>query len=318
MADPVSDQSVQAQSWERGVLERLVLEIVRERRRARRWTIFFRLLLLALIVSVFVLYRYPSSDLNGPHTAVVKLSGDIAPGSASNADDIDAALRDAFRDPGTRAVILRIDSPGGSPVQASQINAQIGRLRVRYPKIPIYAVCDDLCASAAYYVAVATERIYVSPASMVGSIGVLMDGFGFSGLMDKLGISRRLLTAGSNKGFMDPFSPMPEAQRTYALAMLQQIHRQFIAAVEKGRGSRLKVDADTFSGLVWTGQQAVARGLADGYGDTREVARNVVHAPDLVTYSHRGSVVDRLARRIGASFGGAAAQAVLPAGWQLR
>lgn len=318
MADPVTEQGGQAQAWERRVLERLVLEIVRERRRARRWTIFFRLLLLALVVAAFAMYHYPSPDLNGPHTAVVKLTGDIAPGSASNADDIDAALRDAFRDPGTRAVILRIDSPGGSPVQASQINAEIGRLRTRYPKVPIYAVCDDLCASAAYYVAVATDRIYVSPASMVGSIGVLMEGFGFSGLMNKLGISRRLLTAGSNKGFMDPFSPMPEEQRTYALAMLEQIHQQFIAAVEKGRGKRLKVDADTFSGLVWTGQQAVARGLADAYGDTREVARNVVHQPKLVVYSHRGNVVDRLARRIGAAFGGGAAQAVLPAGWQLR
>ncbi len=316
MADPATDSGPGA--WERRILERLVLEIVRERRRARRWSIFFRLLLLALILALLLPSRWAGGELHGPHTAVVRLDGEIGPGSAASADNINAALRDAFKDAGTRAVILRINSPGGSPVQASQINAEIGRLRQRHPKVPIYAVCDDLCASAAYYVAVATERIYVSPASMVGSIGVLMDGFGFTGLMDKLGISRRLLTAGSNKGFLDPFSPLPDAQKAYAQAMLEQIHQQFIAAVEKGRGSRLKVDAQTFSGLVWTGQQAVANGLADAYGDTDEVARDVVHEDTIVTYSHRENVVDRLARRLGAAFGGGAAQALLPADWQLR
>ncbi len=316
MADPASEAG--ASAWERRVLERLVLETVRERRRARRWSIFFRLLLLALIVGAVLSSRWSASEQRGPHTAVVRLDGEIAAGASASADNINAALRDAFKDPDTRAVILRINSPGGSPVQASQINDEIGRLRQRYPKVPIYAVCDDLCASAAYYAAVATERIYVSPASMVGSIGVLMDGFGFTGLMDKLGVSRRLLTAGANKGFLDPFSPMPDAQKAYAQAMLEQIHQQFIAAVEKGRGSRLKVDSQTFSGLVWTGQQAVARGLADAYGDTDQVARQVVHEDTIVTYSHRENVVDRLARRLGAAFGGGAAQALLPADWQLR
>jgi protease-4 len=309
-------------AWERGVLEKLVMEVVNEKRRARRWSIFFRLAFLGLLLAILIggyLAEHASSQATGPHTALVELNGEISASSVASADNINAALHDAFDDPETKAVILRINSPGGSPVQASQINDEIWRLRAKHKDIPIYAVCDEVCASAAYYIAVATNKIYVNPASLVGSIGVLMEGFGFSGLMDKLGVTRRLLTAGDNKGFMDPFSPMPEDQKAYAQTMLKQIHQQFIAAVEKGRGTRLKINDQTFSGLVWTGESAVQQGLADGYGDTDSVARDVVHAKELVDYTRRENVVDRLAKRFGASLGMGAAREMLNSGtWSLR
>ncbi len=304
------------------MLERLVMEIVNERRRARRWSIFFRLAFLGLILAIFLggyMAEHAGDQIAGPHTALVELNGEISASSMASADNINASLQDAFDDRGTKAVILRINSPGGSPVQASQINAEIWRLRAKHKNIPIYAVCDEVCASAAYYIAVATDKIYVNPASLVGSIGVLMDGFGFSGLMDKLGVTRRLLTAGANKGFMDPFSPMPEDQKAYAQTMLKQIHQQFIAAVEKGRGSRLKINNQTFSGLVWTGESAVQQGLADGYGDTDTVARDVVHEKNLVDYTRHENVVDRLAKRFGASMGmGAVHEMLHNSAWSLR
>ena len=304
------------------MLERLVMEIVNERRRARRWSIFFRLAFLGLILAIFLggyMAEHAGDQIAGPHTALVELNGEISASSMASADNINASLQDAFDDRGTKAVILRINSPGGSPVQASQINAEIWRLRAKHKNIPIYAVCDEVCASAAYYIAVATDKIYVNPASLVGSIGVLMDGFGFSGLMDKLGVTRRLLTAGANKGFMDPFSPMPEDQKAYAQTMLKQIHQQFIAAVEKGRGSRLKINDQTFSGLVWTGESAVQQGLADGYGDTDTVARDVVHEKNLVDYTRHENVVDRLAKRFGASMGmGAVHEMLHSSAWSLR
>ncbi len=315
------DAAAMPAAWERGLLERLVLEIVTERRRARRWSIFFRLCMLGLVVAAIAVFARGGHGAGetGPHTAVVELQGDISATGNASADNIDAALRDAFDAAQTRAVILAIDSPGGSPVQAGRINAEIWRLRALHPRIPIYAVCDEACASAAYYVAVAAQRIYVDPASLVGSIGVLINGFDVSGLMDKLGIRRRLLTAGANKGFLDPFSPMNAQQKQYALAMLEQIHQQFIAAVRKGRGARLKVDAQTFSGLVWTGQAAVGQGLADGFGDTRSVARDIVHEPHLVDYTRRENVVDRLAQRFGAAIGMGAAREALPdEAWSLR
>ncbi|MDE2255832.1 MAG: S49 family peptidase [Betaproteobacteria bacterium] len=309
-------------AWERSVMERLVLEIVAEKRRARRWSIFFRLVFLGLLLAVLAggyIAEYASGTSAGAHTALVEINGEISASSVASADNINGALQDAFDDANTKAVILRINSPGGSPVQASQINAEIWRLRARHKHIPIYAVCDEVCASAAYYIAVATDKIYVNPASLVGSIGVLMEGFGVSGLMDKLGVTRRLLTAGAKKGFMDPFSPMPEDQKTYALGMLEQIHRQFIAAVEKGRGKRLKINNDTFSGLVWTGESAVEQGLADGFGDTDTVARDVVHEKTLVDYTRSENVVDRLAKRFGASLGmGAMREMLQSGGWSLQ
>jgi len=302
------------------VLEKLVLEVVNEKRRARRWSIFFRLVFLALIAAVVIdatLDKFSAAASSGPHTALVEINGEIAIDSAASADNINTALQDAFSDPQTKGVILRINSPGGSPVQASQIYAEIERLRAKYDK-PVYAVCEEVCASGAYYVAAAANDIYVNPASLVGSIGVLIDGFGFSGLLDKLGVTRRLLTAGANKGFMDPFTPMPEDQKAYALSMLAQIHKQFIAAVVKGRGSRLKVNDQTFSGLVWTGESAVQQGLADGFGDVDQIAREKIKAPDIVDYTLQENVAERLIKRFGASLGMGAVQALSNLGWSLR
>jgi protease-4 len=315
-----SESSAQPGAWERQVLEKLVLEVVNEKRRARRWSIFFRFVLLGIVALIFfggMIAEFGSSTATGPHTALIELNGEISIGSQASADNINAALQDAFSSPDTRGVILRINSPGGSPVQASQIFAEIERLRAKYNK-PVYAVCEEVCASGAYYVAAAANDIYVNPASLVGSIGVLMDGFGFSGLMDKLGVTRRLLTAGANKGFMDPFTPMPENQKTYALGMLEQIHKQFIAAVEKGRGARLKVNDETFSGLVWTGESAVKQGLADGYGDVDQIARDKIKAPNIVDYTVQENVAERLAKRFGASLGMGAVRELSNLGWSLR
>ena len=301
------------------MLEKLVLEVVAERRRSRRWSIFFRFVALGILALVLLsgfLAEYGAST-RGPHSALVELNGEISIDGQSSADNINAALQDAFADDQTKGVILRINSPGGSPVQASQIYAEIDRLRAKYDK-PVYAVCEEVCASGAYYVAAAANDIYVNPASLVGSIGVLMEGFGFSGLMDKLGVSRRLLTAGANKGFMDPFSPMPQEQKTYALGMLEQIHKQFIAAVEKGRGSRLKVDDQTFSGLVWTGQSAVRQGLADGFSDVDSVARDKIKAPEIVDYTLHENVAERLAKRFGAALGMGAAKELSRLRWSLQ
>lgn len=319
-SSPRPDAPAQPSAWERQVLEKLVLEVVNEKRRARRWSIFFRLVFLALIAAVVIdatLDKFSAAASSGPHTALVEINGEIAIDSAASADNVNTALQDAFSDPQTKGVILRINSPGGSPVQASQIYAEIERLRAKYDK-PVYAVCEEVCASGAYYVAAAANDIYVNPASLVGSIGVLIDGFGFSGLLDKLGVTRRLLTAGANKGFMDPFTPMPEDQKAYALSMLAQIHEQFIAAVEKGRGSRLKVNDQTFSGLVWTGESAVQQGLADGFGDVDQIAREKIKAPDIVDYTVQENVAERLIKRFGASLGMGAVQALSNLGWSLR
>ncbi len=289
--------------WERKVLEKLALSAVQEQRRARHWSIFFKTLgflyLVAMLVVFMGWYKKGEASISGEHTALVDLQGEIS-SNRESADKIIEGLDAAFKDSKTKGVILRINSPGGSPVQAGQIYDEIKRLRAKYPKIPLYVVVDDMCASGGYYVAAAADKIYVNKASIVGSIGVLMDGFGFTGAMDKLGIQRRLLTAGKNKDFLDPFSPEVPAQVAYAKQMLQQIHQQFIAAVEAGRGSRLKLDTPgLFSGLMWTGQDALKIGLADGYGSVDSVARNVIHAKDIVDYTPRNSLVDRFAQRFG-------------------
>ena len=289
--------------WERKVLEKLALAALQEQRRARHWSIFFKTLgflyLLALLVVFLGWYKTGQTTISGEHTALVDLQGEIS-ANRESADKIIDGLDAAFKDSRTKGVILRINSPGGSPVQAGQIYDEIKRLRAKYPKIPLYVVVDDMCASGGYYVAAAADKIYVNKASIVGSIGVLMDGFGYTGAMDKLGIQRRLLTAGKNKDFLDPFSPEVPSQVAYAKEMLQQIHQQFIAAVEAGRGSRLKLDTPgLFSGLMWTGQDAVKIGLADGYGSVDSVARDVIHAKNIVDYTPRNSLVDRFAQRFG-------------------
>lgn len=297
-----------APGWERATLERLAFATLAEQRSARRWRLFVRLAWLAffIVLAWVLLHRSSaSSDKTTPHTGVVEIRGEIGAGGETSADGVIAGMRNALEDSGTRALVLLCNSPGGSPVQAGIINDEILRLKAKYKK-PIYAVVEDTCASAAYYATVAADRIFVDKASLVGSIGVLIDGFGFTGLMDKLGVERRLLTAGANKGFLDPFSPQSDQQRAYAQVMLDQIHQQFIDVVKKERGARLKESPDTFSGLVWTGQQAVQMGLADQLGSLGSVARDVVKTSEIVDYTQRENVAERLARRFGASIGAGA------------
>ena len=298
-----------AEAWERATLERLATSWLGEQRTARRWRIFFRLAWLLLITGIVVALFYQGAsrraDPTTTHTAVVEIKGEIASGADASAEFVVASMRSAFEDEGSQAVVLLINSPGGSPVQAGMINDEIVRLKALHKK-PMYAVVEESCASAAYYIAAAADSIYVDKASIVGSIGVLMDGFGFTGTMEKLGVERRLLTAGSNKGMLDPFSPMSDKQKAYAQQMLGQIHQQFITVVRQGRGERLKENEDTFSGLFWTGEQAVKLGLADGLGSLDQVARDVVGASEVVDYTRRENVAERLAKRFGASVGAGA------------
>ncbi|MBK8073470.1 MAG: S49 family peptidase [Ramlibacter sp.] len=300
-----------APGWERATLEKLAFAALEEQKTQRRWKLYTRLAWFALIlITVWaVALRTPSADKSKPHTAVVEIRGEIAAGTEAGAEAIVAALRSAFEDEGARAIVLLINSPGGSPVQAGIINDEIRRLKAIHKK-PVYAVVEEMCASAAYYIAVAADTIYVDKASIVGSIGVLMDGFGFTGLMEKLGVERRLMTAGENKGFLDPFSPQSEKHRALAQVMLDQIHAQFIDVVKKGRGKRLKETPETFSGLFWSGQQAVENGLVDKFGNLDYVAREVVKAEDLVDYTRRENVAERLAKRFGAAVGEGAVRAM--------
>ena len=306
--------------WERAMLEKLAFATLKEQRSARRWKIFFRLAWLLLIAAVvFAALQQSSSTASksAPHTAVVDIKGEIASGAEASAEFVVAAMRSALEDEGSQALVLLINSPGGSPVQAGIINDEIVRLKAKHGK-PVYAVVEETCASAAYYIAAAADDIYVDKASIVGSIGVLMDGFGFTGTMEKLGVERRLLTAGENKGFLDPFSPQTEQQRAYAQTMLDQIHQQFIAVVKAGRGERLKATPDTFSGLFWTGQQAVEMGLADKLGSLDYVAREVVQAEDIIDYTRRDNVAERLVKRFGAAIGVGAVKSLSMAVPQLR
>lgn len=305
-ARPVASNPI---GWERETLEKLLTESLREQRARRRWSIFFRLLGFAYLAVVLWwlidLGSAGDTKTRGPHTAVIAIEGAIGPSARANADNTIEALRAAFKDKGTRGIVLRINSPGGSPVQAGLIYDEVKRLRDEHKDIAVYAVIEELGASAAYYVAAAADKVYVNRASLVGSIGVLIDGFGFTGAMEKLGIERRLLTAGANKGLLDPFSPMSDAQRAHAQAMLDDIHQQFIAAVKSGRGDSLKNSSGLFSGLIWTGAQSIKLGLADDFGSVRSVAREIVKAPELVDYTRRENILDRVARRVGAEFGAA-------------
>ena len=292
-------------NWERQTLSELVHANLKEQQSARRWKMGLRLAwLLFWVVVVWQIFSHnqTTTNITTPHTALVNIKGEIADGSDASAENVVASMRAALEDSGSQGLILLINSPGGSPVQAGIINDEIVRLKALHRK-PIYAVVEESCASAAYYIAAATDKIYVDKASIVGSIGVLMDGFGFTGLMDKLGVERRLMTAGENKGFLDPFSPQTDAQRKHAQSMLNHIHTQFIDVVKKGRSDRLKETPDMFSGLFWTGQQAVELGLADELGSIDHVARDVVKAEELVDYSRRDNVAERLVKRFGAAMG---------------
>jgi protease-4 len=298
--------------WERATLEKLAFAALTEQKAARRWKTGVRLgwlLFFVFLAWVAIDRGGASSSVSKPHTAVVEIKGEIASGSEASAELVVAAMRGAFEDQGAKAVVLLINSPGGSPVQAGIINDEIIRLKAKHKK-PVYAVVEESCASAAYYIAVSADQIFVDKASIVGSIGVLMDGFGFTGLMDKLGVERRLMTAGENKGFLDPFSPQTDKQRVYAQAMLDQIHQQFIAVVKAGRGKRLKETPEMFSGLFWSGQQAIELGLADQLGNVDFVAREVVKAEDIVDYTRRDNVAERLAKRFGAALGEGSVRAI--------
>jgi protease-4 len=298
----MSDQDNPAPAnWERDVLEKLALAAIQEQRRSRHWSILFKTLgFLYLFVVLFLAAGWFGSDGVSikQHTALVDLQGVIASDEVS-ADSIIGSLQGAFEDKKTKGVILRINSPGGSPVQAGQIYDEIRRLRALHPKIPLYAVVDDICASGGYYVASGADKIYVDKASIVGSIGVLMDGFGFTGTMQKLGVERRLLTAGKNKGFLDPFSPVDPKQESYARQMLEEIHNQFINVVRQGRGKRLKETPDMFSGLMWSGEKSIELGLADGLGSVESVARDVIKVEDIVDYTQQEGLAERLVSRLG-------------------
>ena len=300
-----------APGWERATLEKLAFAALNEQKATRRWKTFVRLSWLVFFVALVWMGLHrgtPATDASVPHTAVIEIKGEIAAGADASAEFVNAALRTAFEDPGSKAIVLLINSPGGSPVQAGMMNDEILRLKAKHKK-PVYAVVEESCASAAYYIAVSADQIFVDKASIVGSIGVLMDGFGFTGLMDKLGVERRLLTAGENKGFLDPFSPQSETQRAFAQSMLDQIHQQFIAVVKAGRGDRLKDTPEMFSGLFWSGQQAVELGLADHLGNLDYVAREVVKVDEIIDYTRRDNVAERLAKKFGAAMGEGAMKA---------
>jgi len=311
---PVAAEGSARRGWERELLEKLAFAALNEQRAARRWKIGLRLAWLLLIVAVIGLGISRNATTAAasakPHTAMVEVKGEIADGADASAEAIVTAMKNAFEDSGAKAVVLLINSPGGSPVQAGIVADEIKRMRQRYKK-PVYAVVEESCTSAAYYIASATDKIFVDKASLVGSIGVLIDGFGFTGIMNRVGVERRLIISGENKGFLDPFSPMNDQQRAHAQQMIDQIHEQFIGVVKAGRGDRLKAQTPgLFSGLFWTGEQAVELGLADQLGSIDYVAREVVKAEEVVDYTRHENVAERLVRRFGATLADSAVGAL--------
>ncbi|MGH8680298.1 MAG: S49 family peptidase [Burkholderiales bacterium] len=289
-------------NWERGVIEKLALEALREQRRARRWGIFFKALTFAYLTFLLILLLdlRRGDTFAGKHSALVDVAGVIDAKGGASADNVNSALLSAFKDKNTQGVILRVNSPGGSPVQAGLIYDEIRRLRDLYPNIPMYAVVEDVCASGGYYIASAADRIYVDKASLIGSIGVLMDQFGFVDTMEKLGVERRVLSAGENKAFLDPFSPLEPRHVEHAKTLLGEIHQQFIEVVRKGRGKRLKESPELFSGLIWTGAKSIELGLTDGLGSVDYVAREVIKAEQVVDYTQKENIAERFAKRFGA------------------
>ncbi len=304
-------------NWERSVLEKLAMSAIQEQRRARHWSIFFKVLTFGyLFFLLFLFLGWSGGKVDGSlgkHTALIDLEGVISSNSNANADNLIGSLQDAFKDKNTAGVVLRCNSPGGSPVQAGLVNDEIRRQRALHPDVPLYVVVEDMCASGGYYIAAAADKIFVNKASIVGSIGVLMDGFGFTGTMQKLGVERRLLTAGENKGFMDPFSPRSPKQEEFTKKMLEDIHQQFINVVKQGRGKRLKETPEMFSGLFWTGDKAIQMGLADDIGSVDSVARDVIKEENVVDFTTHEGLADRLAKKFGAgvasAFPGFGAQA---------
>lgn len=290
--------------WERDLLERLAFVSLTEQRRARRWKIFFKLFFAVYLLVLLVMFTtdfWSGKGLASRYTALVDLEGEISSSSVASADNILSGLRAAFESKSTVGVVLRANSPGGSPVQASYINNEVKRLRKKHPKIPLYAIIGDVCASGCYYAIASADKIYADKASIVGSIGVLMNGFGFVDSIKKLGVERRLMTAGEHKGFLDPFRPVKPDEAKHAQSLLNQIHQQFIDIVREGRGETLKESKDMFSGLFWTGEDAIKMGLVDELGSTGYVAREVIGAEEIVDFTFRENVFDRFSRRLGAA-----------------
>lgn len=317
---PDKDQQGTAQQWERELLTRLASASLQEQRRARRWGIFFKLALLVYLIALLVVYLpadFATPGVSKKHTALVEIAGVIAEDSDFSADQVISGLRAAFEDDGTVGVILRINSPGGSPVQAGYINDEVSRLREKYPEIPVYSVITDMCASGGYYVAAAADKIYADKSSIVGSIGVLMNAFGFVEAMDRLGIERRLLTAGEHKGLLDPFSPVKEEELTHVQELLDEMHQQFIEVVKRGRKGRLKGGEKLFTGLIWSGEKSVELGLVDALGSSGYVAREVIGEEDIVDFTPTRSYLDRFADRIGVAMARAVTRDFFGEGLQL-
>ena len=291
-------------NWQQQTIEKLALSGLKEQQAARRWSTFFKCLFFGYLLLVLFLalgWIGGGKGTTGAHTALIEISGVIEAGGDVNADAVISSLQDAYDDTGTKGIILRFNTPGGSPVQSGIINDEIRRQKKLHPKIPVYGVVEDICASGGYYIAAATDKIYVDKGSIVGSIGVLMDGYGFTETMKKIGVERRLLTAGENKAMLDPFSPVNEKHEALAQTMLNEIHEQFKTVVRNGRGSRLKETPETFSGLFWSGEQSIKLGLADALGSADFVAREVIKQEEIVDYTYQETVVDRFAKRLGAS-----------------
>lgn len=294
--------------WEREVIEKLALAAITEQTRARRWSVFFKGLMFAYLLALFGIAVYPkiTQNIGGDskyHTAIIDVVGMIAEGQDANADSIIESLRDAVKDEKTKGIILHANSPGGSPVQSSYVYEEIKKIKKERPDFPIYAVVSDICASGCYYIASAADKIFVNPSSLVGSIGVLMDGFGFVDVMQKLGVERRLLTAGAHKAMLDPFSPSKEDETQYIQGLLNQVHQQFIGAVKAGRGDRLKERPELFSGLVWTGEEGIKLGIVDAVGTQDSVAKELIGAETRVDFSQQEHLLDKIAGKLGASFG---------------
>ena len=302
------DKPNQEAGWERKIIEKLALAAVTEQTRARRWGVFFKSLIFIYLFAVFGMAIYPKIKMDigvdsKYHTAVIDVVGVIAEDKDANATDIIESLRDAVKDTNTKGIILHSNSPGGSPVQSAYIYEEIRKIKKERPDLPVYAVVSDMCASGCYYIASASDKIFVNQSSLIGSIGVLMDGFGFVDIMQKMGVERRLLTAGAHKAMLDPFSPPKEYETKYMQGLLDEVHQQFISAVKAGRGDRLKETPDMFSGLVWTGEAGVKIGVADGFGNDDYVAKEIIGAEKLVDFTQQGSLLEKMSGKLGASFG---------------
>ncbi|WP_036302556.1 S49 family peptidase [Methylotenera sp. L2L1] len=300
----VKPTAIEDATWQRNVIEKLATAALSEQKTARRWSTFFKgltfsyiLILLLILLGVFGDDKKTFDE----HTALIEINGVIQAGGDVTADAVMASLNDAYESKGTKGIILRINSPGGSPVQAGIINDEIRRQKKLHPNIPVYAVVEDICASGGYYIAAAADKIYVDKASIVGSIGVLMDGYGFTEAMKKVGVERRLMTAGENKAMLDPFSPVNPKHQELAQAMLNEIHEQFKTVVRQGRGARLKETPETFSGLFWSGEQSIKIGLADAVGSANYVAREIIKQEEIVDFTYQDDFASRIAKRIGAS-----------------